>query len=137
MAVDLRRTWSGRQDGKKSSPVRRPNAGDTLATLLAKKVIVITRSGHWLYGILRDVDSRGILLTTVQRIEPKIDANGVPMKDPENMVTLKRALPFEIPVDGIGEIVVRKMFIAWGHVAQILRAKTKDEIEKEEQPLRR
>ena len=131
MAVDLRGTWSGKQSGKKSAPVRRPNAGDTLATLLAKRVIVITRSGHWLYGVLRDVDNRGILLTTVQRIEPKIDANGVPIKDSENMITLKRALPFEIPIEGIGDIVVRKMFIAWGHIAQILRAKTKAEIEKE------
>lgn len=104
-----------------------------MATLVGKPVIVITRSGHWFYGILRDIDGKGILITAVQRIEPKLNEDGVPIRDFENMVTLKKVLPFEMPIDGLGTIVVRKMFVAWGHVAQILRAKTKEELEKEEQ----
>lgn len=131
MPAGFRKSWNTHHNNK-DQPKRRQIRGDTLATLVDKQVIVITRSGHWFHGVLRDVDGRGILITTVMRIEPKISEDGNHIRDTQRMITLKRALPFEIPVDGLGEIVVRKMFIAWGNVAQILRAKTKEEIEMED-----
>jgi small nuclear ribonucleoprotein (snRNP)-like protein len=125
--ADLRNSWKKGADYKRN----RPNKSDTLATLIGKQVILITRNGHWIYGTLRDVDNRGILLTGVSRIEPKVDAEGNPLTDTSRMVALRRMFPFELPVEMLGDVVVRKVFVAWGHVAQIMRAKTKDEIEKE------
>lgn len=128
LVVDLRETW--KKDSKSQSD-KRQNRGNTLATLIGKQVIVITRSGHWFYGTLRDVDNRGILITGTYRLEPKRDENGNIVQNTSKMVTVRRLLPFELPVELLGEVVVRKMFVAWGQVGQILRAKTKEEIERE------
>lgn len=135
MPYDLRNSWNRpdphAKQGRKDSQKRGGNYGNTIATLLGKQVIVITRTGHWHYGTLKDVDNRGIFLTSVKRIEPVRDEQGNEVKDSEQAVTLRRALPFELPVDGLGTVVVRKMFVAWSNVGQVLRAKTKEEIEKE------
>ncbi len=136
MPIDLRGSWDSGRGDRKDAQKRRQNRGNTLATLIDKPVIVITRSGHWHYGILRDVDNRGILLTSLQRVEPVLDENGQQVQDTARRVTLRKALPFELPVEGLGTIVVRKMFVAWGQVGQILRAKTREEIAAEEEAKR-
>lgn len=134
MPYDLRNSW-GKPDNRNKSGHRdsqkRSNYSNTVATLVGKQVVVITRTGYWHYGTLRDVDNRGILLTNTMRIEPVRDEQGNEVQDSEHAVTLRRVLPFELPVDGLGTVVVRKMFVPWSNVGQILRAKTKEEIEKE------
>jgi len=126
MPVDLRNSW------KKGTPRQKSPLGNTLSTLIGKRVILISRSGHWFYGTLRDVDGRGVLVTDVKRIEPVLDKNGEQVQDTTRRVTLRKVFPFELPVEGLDTIVVRKMFVAWGQVGQILRAKMKKEIEEEE-----
>lgn len=132
MSADIVKPRGARPNNGKAPHRHKQAKAGTLSALMDRPVIVITRSGHWFHGILRGIDSHGILITTVRRILPKVGDDGKYIEDTPRMVTLKQALPFEIPVDGIGDIVVRKMFIAWGVVAQVLRAKTREEIEQEE-----
>ena len=105
----------------------------TLDTLIGKKVLVILRTHYWFYGTLRTVDNRGILVTDIQRIEPVLDEEGNPVLDSFHKVTKRQALPFELPIQGLDKIIVRKMFVPWGNVGQILRAKSLAEIAAEQQ----
>ena len=136
MPIDLRGSWDSGRGDRKDAQKRRQNKGNTLETLIGKRVLLITRSGHWFYGTLRDVDGRGVLVTDVKRIEPVLDKNGEQVHDTTRRVTLRKVFPFELPVEGLDTIVVRKMFVAWGQVGQILRAKMKKEIEEEEEAKR-
>ena len=96
-----------------------------------KAVIVISRSGHWYLGVLRAIDAGGIVLTGVYRLQPVMTEDGEPIRDEELDVTLRRILPFHVPVDS-NKYIVRKMYIPWGNVQVILRAKTEEEVKAEE-----
>jgi len=96
-----------------------------------KAVIVITKSGHWYLGVLRAIDAGGIVLTGVYRLQPVMTEEGEPVRDEELDMTLRKVLPFHVPT-GATKYIVRKMYIPWGHIQVILRAKTEEEVKKEE-----
>jgi len=100
-----------------------------------KYVIVITRTGHWFYGRAKYFDG-GVILTNVARLLPQIDENGNEVRNTELMVTVRKAYPF-IVLAPPKKYVVRKMWIPFASIQQIMRAKDWEEILKEQEEEKR
>ena len=105
-----------------------------------KYAIVLTKDGHWFYGRIKYVSREGIIVTNFARLLPMFDKDGNEVMDEKVMMTERAALPFKMPVwfgDEKGyrrdHLISRKMFIPWGNLKAVWRAKTEEEIKAEEE----